>query len=87
MACHEIAALRLGMMNLLGIDNEAEKQHELDELGPLVNELGPIRSLTESVSMKDLHRYFESRLHYSRSGWRKWMPKMRKYLTTALFWS
>ena len=60
MACHEIAALRLGMMNVLGIENDAEKQHELDELGGLVNELGPIRSLTESVSMKDLHTYFES---------------------------
>ena len=33
MACHELAALRLGMMQILGRDNEAEKIHDLNELG------------------------------------------------------
>ena len=33
MACHEIAALRLGLMRVLGRTDEAERQHELAELG------------------------------------------------------
>ena len=33
MACHEIAGLRLGLMEVLGVKNEAERQHELAELG------------------------------------------------------
>ena len=40
MACHELAALRLGLMKVLGID-EAEKQHELKELGDKINCDGP----------------------------------------------
>src|SRR5437016_2860919 len=33
MACHEIAALRLGLMRVLGRHDEAERQHEIAELG------------------------------------------------------
>ncbi|SMF40011.1 DUF3209 family protein [Pseudobacteriovorax antillogorgiicola] len=62
MACHEIAALRLGMMNVIGIDNEAEKQHELEELGPIGLDHGPLKSLTEAATMGELQQYFESSL-------------------------
>src|SRR5947199_337345 len=48
MACHEVAALRLGLMNVLGIDDAAEKQHELAELGLAAEQPGPIRSLAPS---------------------------------------
>jgi hypothetical protein len=45
MACHEIAALRIGLMGLLGIDDEAERQHELAELGDGAAQPGPLRTL------------------------------------------
>ena len=62
MACHEIAALRLGMMNVIGIDNEAEKQHEMEELGSHAEQAGPLKSLTEATTIGDLKKYFEGSL-------------------------
>jgi hypothetical protein len=41
MACHEIAALRLGLMRVLGRTDEAERQHELAELKGGAEEPGP----------------------------------------------
>ncbi len=43
MACHEIAGLRLGLMRIVGIDDEAERQHELAELGDGATKPGPIK--------------------------------------------
>lgn len=62
MACHELAGLRLGLMRILGINDEAEKQHELAELGDASREAGPIRSLTQAESLEDLRRFFETAL-------------------------
>jgi hypothetical protein len=62
MACHEVAALRLGLMNVLGIVDEAERQHELAELGAAASEAGPIRSLSESRDFAALKRTFEASL-------------------------
>lgn len=63
MACHEVAALRLGMMKVLGIVNEAERQHELAEIGPeVLSQPGPIKSLTEAKDMAALRRFFEASL-------------------------
>ena len=59
MACHEIAALRLGLMHVLGIKDEAEKQHELAELGDAINHPGPIRSLCDAKDLAELKRLFE----------------------------
>ena len=42
MACHEIAALRLGLMKVLGHEDEAERQHELTELGAAADQPGPL---------------------------------------------
>jgi hypothetical protein len=42
MGCHEIAGLRLGLMNVLGIEDEHAKQHELAELGSAASAPGPI---------------------------------------------
>lgn len=58
MACHEIAALRLGMMEVLGIDDPAEKEHELQELGAAATEPGPLKSLTQGGNLEQLLRYF-----------------------------
>jgi hypothetical protein len=60
MACHEIAALRLGLMRILGLDDEAERQHELAELGGVVNEAGPIRSLCGANDLASLKRFYET---------------------------
>ena len=46
MSCHEIAALRLGLMNVLGRPDEAERAHELAELGDSATKPGPLASLS-----------------------------------------
>jgi hypothetical protein len=62
MACHEIAALRLGLMRVLGRTDEAERQHELAELGNGAEAPGPIRSLCGANNLASLKRFFESAL-------------------------
>jgi len=62
MACHEVAALRLGLMNVLGIRDDAERQHELAELGPAAEAPGPIRSLAQARDFAELRRLYESAL-------------------------
>jgi hypothetical protein len=60
MACHEIAALRLGLMRVLGIDDEAERQHELAELGGAANVSGPIGSMCEAHDLAGLARAYDA---------------------------
>ena len=60
MACHEIAALRLGLMRILGRDDEAERQHELAELGDGAERPGPVRSLCEARDLRQLGGHFDS---------------------------
>lgn len=60
MACHELAALRLGLMRILGRDDEAEKQHEVAELGDSAERDGPIRSLMEARDLAELARFFDA---------------------------
>ncbi len=62
MACHEIAALRLGLMRVLGLQDEAERQHELAELGSAVEQPGPTRALSEAQDLASLKRFFEAAL-------------------------
>jgi hypothetical protein len=62
MACHEIAALRLGLMQVLGRTDEAERQHELAELGTGAEAPGPIRSLCTATNLAALKRLYESAL-------------------------
>jgi hypothetical protein len=62
MACHEIAALRLGLMRILGREDEAERQHELAELGDAVKRPGPIQSLCEVRDFASMHRLFAASL-------------------------
>ena len=58
MACHELAALRLGLMKVLGIDDEAEKQHELKELGDRIDCEGPLKSMTNAEDLDKLRTFF-----------------------------
>ena len=64
MACHEIAGLRLGLMNVLGIKDESEKQHELAELGKAATAPGPIAPLIKAQTLLDLKKlYSQSLIH------------------------
>ena len=62
MACHEIAALRLGLMRVLGRDDAAERQHELAELGAAAAEAGPLSALCEASNLGGLQRFFQAAL-------------------------
>ena len=62
MACHELAALRLGLMKLIGIDDEAEKEHELAELGDGANQPGPIKEMLQAGSIQSLCKQYENAL-------------------------
>lgn len=62
MACHELAALRLGLMHLVGIDDPAEKEHELAELGDAVRTAGPLQSLTQAGDLEKLLKYYQASL-------------------------
>lgn len=59
MACHEIAALRLGMMNLIGIKDEVTIRHEQSEIGVALESTGPIRSLAEAKDFESLIKFYE----------------------------
>lgn len=60
MACHEIAGLRLGLMRLLGLRDEAARQHELAELGDGAGRPGPVHSMCEANDLESLRRFYEA---------------------------
>jgi uncharacterized protein DUF3209 len=60
MACHEIAALRLGLMRVLGLKDEAARQHELAELGDGASQPGPIRAMCDAADLESLRRFYEA---------------------------
>lgn len=60
MACHEIAALRLGLMTVLGHHDEAERQHELAELGDGAAHPGPVRAMCGATDLAQLRRFYEA---------------------------
>ncbi len=62
MACHEIAALRLGLLNLLGADRPADRQHELAELGDALTSSQSLKNLAEASNFVDLKMGFEDSL-------------------------
>jgi hypothetical protein len=62
MACHEIAALRLGLMQVLGRKNESERQHEMAEIGAGAEAPGPIRSLCQARDLASLQSFFAAAL-------------------------
>ncbi|ATB40784.1 hypothetical protein CYFUS_006240 [Cystobacter fuscus] len=62
MACHELAALRLSLMNILGVEDDAERQHELAELGSAAEKPGPVRSLMQARDMANMLRFFDASL-------------------------
>lgn len=86
MACHEIAGLRLGLMEVLGVKNEAERQHELAELGTGADQPGPIRSMCGAKDLATLKRFYEgavAALEHRVSATRSDDPKL-PYLRTLV---
>jgi len=62
MACHELSALRLGLMKIAGIEDASEKQHELAELGQHAHKPGVLKNMLESPSISDLLRSYQESL-------------------------
>lgn len=62
MSCDEIEALRLGLMNVLGTDDESVRRHAEDELGDALEGDGPVAALADADSVTELRRHLDSAL-------------------------
>jgi hypothetical protein len=60
MSCHEIEALRLGLMNSLGVDDDATKKHAREELGE--NPAPHIAALADAESLAACRRHLDTAL-------------------------
>ena len=60
MTCHEIEALRLGLMNSLGVGDDATKQHARDELGE--TPAPHIEALAEAETLAACRRHLDTAL-------------------------
>lgn len=60
MTCHELEALRLGLMNVLGVEDERARTHAEQELeGHLT---GPIKALANADSLAAIERHLDAAL-------------------------
>ncbi len=62
MACHEITGLRLGLMNVLGVNDPKEKQHEMAELGDAAIKPGPVAAMLATQNLIDLKKLYKQSL-------------------------
>ena len=62
MSCDEIEALRLGLMNVLGTEDDAVRQHAEKELGDALDGSGPIAALASAESLAGLQRHLDAAL-------------------------
>jgi Protein of unknown function (DUF3209) len=60
MACDEIAALRLALMNVLGGKREAERRHEEAEISRALLREGPIKGLASARTLEEARHQFET---------------------------
>ena len=60
MSCHEIEALRLGLMNVLGVGDESTREHAEKELEGHLE--GPIEALVEAESLSGIERHLDAAL-------------------------
>ena len=60
MACQELEALRLGLMNVLGTEDESVRQHAEAELDEDLS--GPIEALTEAGTLSEIQRHLDAAL-------------------------
>ncbi|SEH11444.1 Protein of unknown function [Natronorubrum sediminis] len=60
MSCHEIEALRLGLMNVLGVGDQHARDHAEKELEGHLE--GPIEALVEAESLTAIERHLDAAL-------------------------
>ena len=60
MACHEIEALRLGLMNVLGTEDRSAREHAKSELEGEMT--GPIEALAEAETLSEIERHLDAAL-------------------------
>ncbi|MFC4543749.1 DUF3209 family protein [Halosolutus amylolyticus] len=60
MSCHEIEALRLGLMTVLGVGDESTRDHAAKELDGHLE--GPIEGLANAESLAELQRHLDAAL-------------------------
>lgn len=59
MACHEVAALRVSLFQILGLNDANLLQHELSELGTAVDQPGPVKMLSQARDFRSMRYAFE----------------------------
>ena len=62
MACAELEALRLALMNVNGTVDESVKRHAEAEIGDAVDENGPIAALSTADTIDDIQRHLDAAL-------------------------
>ena len=60
MTCHELEALRLGLMNVLGTEDRSARDHAEQELEGHLN--GPIGALAEADTLAEVRRHLDAAL-------------------------
>ncbi len=60
MTCHELEALRLGLLNVLGTDDQRVRDHAEAELEGHLD--GPIGALAEADSLESVQRHLDAAL-------------------------
>ncbi|MFC7165018.1 DUF3209 family protein [Halospeciosus flavus] len=60
MSCHELEALRLGLMNVLGTEDRSAREHAEKELEGHLS--GPIEGLANAQSFSALQRHLDAAL-------------------------
>ncbi|WP_135533751.1 MULTISPECIES: DUF3209 family protein [Halostella] len=60
MTCHELEALRLGLMNVLGTEDRSTREHAENELDGALD--GPIEGLANADSLSEIERHLDAAL-------------------------
>lgn len=62
MACKEIEALRLALLNCSGTDDPAARKHAKDHLGDALEHDGPINALANAEDLDSIKRHLDAAL-------------------------
>lgn len=62
MACAELEALRLALMNVNGTVDESIRQHAESELGDELDDSGPIAALANAATLDEIQRHLDAAL-------------------------
>ena len=60
MSCYEIEALRLGLMNVLGTEDESARRHAEKELEGHLD--GPVEALANATTLSEIERHLDAAL-------------------------